>query len=219
MKHILITGTSRGIGHATARELLTRGYHVFGTSTSGKSGISHARFDDYLLKLDEPSSITSCIDQISKSGERLDGLVNNAGILLEDWDDPEIDMELLRRTLDVNLLGTIQLTEALLPLINKNGHVINLGSGWGAFGDTEDTAVPHYKISKAGMHMYTRLLAERLKARNITVSALDPGWVETDMGGTSAPRAPEDAAKEIADLLERNVETGSFWYRGKRREW
>jgi NAD(P)-dependent dehydrogenase (short-subunit alcohol dehydrogenase family) len=87
---------------------------------------------------------------------RFDGLINNAAVLLEDWNDPVIDMKQLRQTFEVNVFGTIALTEQLLPLMNPGAHIINIGSGWGSFSEKGfDASVPHYKMSKSCIaHVY-----------------------------------------------------------------
>jgi len=220
MRSVVITGSSRGIGRAAARAFLDRGYHVIGTSTSGEMDFTDINFEDYKLELHRESSILDFVGKLRDQYLKIDGLINNAAILLEDWSDPEINMAQLRETFEVNVFGTIQLTEGLIPLLQRGGHVINVGSGWGAIcGQNMDLAAPHYKLSKAALHLYTRLLAERLRERKINVSAFDPGWVSSDMGTTSAPRDPMDAARELADLFEAMVETGKFWNRGKARGW
>ena len=113
MKSVLLTGTSRGIGLASARELLNRGYLVIGTSTDGRSPISHPAFKPLPLLLHRESSILDCLTEIRRSGQQLSGLINNAAILLEDWSVPDINMTELRQTFEVNVFGTIHLTEEI----------------------------------------------------------------------------------------------------------
>lgn len=214
----LITGASRGLGLATARLLAETGnYQVLGTSTNGAHSCEHAQFTGWALNLANPESIASFISDMQ--GKELDFLVNNAGILLEEWDSTEIIPELLRHTFEVNLFGTVTLTEGLLPLFKPGAHIINISSDWGSFGGSPSPFQPHYKMSKAALNMYTKVLAERLVDRNITVSSLDPGWMQTEMGGAQAPRNPGEVAVEILGLIESDVTTGQFWYRGKVREW
>jgi NAD(P)-dependent dehydrogenase (short-subunit alcohol dehydrogenase family) len=74
-------------------------------------------------------------------------------------------------------------------------------------------------MSKVALNMYTKLLAKRLESKNITVSSLDLGWTQTDMGGKVAPRLPKDVAADILNLLSNDVESGKFWHQGKIREW
>lgn len=214
----IITGASRGLGLATASLLAeTPNYQVLGTSTNGAHSFEHARFTGLALNLADPESIGAFLSSLQE--RELDFLVNNAGILLEEWDSTEITQELLRQTFEVNLFGTVALTEGLLPLLKPGSHIINITSDWGSFSGASSPCQPHYKMSKAALNMYTKVLAERLVDRNITVSSLDPGWIRTDMGGAQAPRNPGEVAAEIINLLESNVKSGQFWHRGNVRDW
>jgi NAD(P)-dependent dehydrogenase (short-subunit alcohol dehydrogenase family) len=219
MKYGVVTGSSRGIGLATV-ELLTKDLNieVIGSSTSGNHSLIRSNFECLKLDLSNSDSITEFAEHLKDV--KLDFIVNNAGILLEKWDASVINMEQLKRTFDINVFGTIDLTEKLLPLLNPNAHIINITSDWGSFSEQNfDVFQPHYKMSKAALNMYTKLLAQRLKDQHITVSSLDPGWVQTDMGGKIAPRLSKDVAIDILNLLHADVESGQFWHQGKIREW
>lgn len=218
MKKIIITGSSRGIGLALAQEFAKQGFQVFGTSTSGKSTFSSPNFECFPLSLNDPESINSFYKTIQNHS--IDGIINNAAILLEDWSQTKVDIHQLRKTFEVNVFGTVELTETLLPLINQGGRIINISSGWGTFSESGFSAsVPHYKMSKTVLNMYTKLLATRLAHRQIVVSAVNPVWVQTDMGGGSAPVKPSDVAHEVFSLFENNTESGYLWYQGSKSEW
>lgn len=220
MKTAFITGISRGIGKATATLFLQSGYQVIGTSTAGLTDIEHPNCHCLALSLDKPETILAAHQYLDSRQSSLHVLINNAAILLEDWSTPEIDMDYLRRTFAVNTIGTIELTESLLAfLVSQQSHIINISSGWGSFSEQNFSAhVPHYKMSKAALNMYTKLLAERLKPRGISVSALDPGWVKSDMGTQAADREPAEVAQEILNLLH-DRPTGQFWHRDQIRTW
>ena len=219
MKTGIITGCSRGIGFAIA-ELLTDNQNtlIIGTSTSGKCAISKSNFVCYPLNLSNSKSIVNFVDKVKKLN--IDFLINIAGILIEKRNDSVINLEQLRLTFNVNLFGTIELTEKLIPSFEKNGHIINITSDWGSFSEKNfDEFQPHYKMSKTALNMYTKLLAKRLEEQNLIVSSLDPGWTQTDMGGNDASRKPAEVATDIRDLLRKKPESGNFWYQGKVREW
>jgi NAD(P)-dependent dehydrogenase (short-subunit alcohol dehydrogenase family) len=217
MKTVVITGANRGIGFTTAKLFLKEGWQVIGTSRSGQIDIKDKNLKVIKLDLNSSESITNAAKTISKLKGGVDVLVNNAG--MRSTRDNKISVTGLRETLEVNLIGLIDLTEKLVPTINDDGHIINISSELASFKDTWSLA-PAYRISKAAVNMYTRTLVSRLGSKNITVSSLDPGWVRTDMGGSSAPRKPEEAAKDIFKLATRkDVETGQFWLQGKKREW
>lgn len=218
-KRVIVTGSSRGIGLAISRKLLQiQDMEVIGTSTTGNHQIKSEKFRCFPLNLGDPKSIANFVERIRNVP--IDFLINNAGILLEKWDNPEIDVNQLEKTFNTNLFGTIRLTENLMPQINVNGHIINITSNWGSFSEQGfDEFQPHYKMSKAALNMYTKLLAKRIVSKKIRVSSLDPGWVKTDMGGIEASRLPSDVANDLVELLHGEVESGFFWFNGEIRAW
>lgn len=219
MKHAIITGSSRGIGLDLSKVLIhLKDFKIIESSTSGKHPHKANNFECYPLDLNDANSIKEFVGNVQHL--KIDYLFNNAGILLDSSVNPGIDFQKLDQTFSVNLFGTIQLTELLLPHLNKNAHIINISSGWGSFSERNfDAFKPHYKMSKAALNMHSKLLSERLKSTGIKVSAFDPGWVKTDMGGANADRTSEEVADELADLMDCNIETGKFWYNGKNRRW
>src|SRR5689334_8577036 len=108
MKTILITGISRGIGLATARLFLDKGWTVFGTSTTGKTPLTHPLLVTYQLDIADSTSL----DKFKKDfgTNKIDVLVNNAGFAADESPVPPIDLEILRKDMEVNLFGTLRLT-------------------------------------------------------------------------------------------------------------
>lgn len=219
MKRGIITGSSRGIGLATVKRLLkNEDVKVIGTSTSGKHSVQYHNFKCFQLDLSDSESISNFVTGLKNKS--IDFLVNNAAILLEEWNNPEVNVSKLKKTFDVNVFGTIGLTEKLLPFINERGHIVNITSSWGSFSEKFFTEFqPHYKMSKAALNMYTKLLAKRLEGKTIKVSSLDPGWTQTDMGGFNATRKPEEVANDIYNLLNNDIKSGQFWHKGEIRNW
>jgi NAD(P)-dependent dehydrogenase (short-subunit alcohol dehydrogenase family) len=172
--------------------------------------------------------VAKLADKIGKLTSHIDALINNAGILL-DGEDRVADPVKVRETLEVNVVGIIDLTERLLPILSENSHIVNLNSGYGVISKSEliedDECAAGYRISKAALNMYTRHLAFRTRSRGIIVSALAPGWVNTDMGNIVATknekpdREPEEAANDIFQLVTTVKETGQFWRLGKKTDW
>jgi NAD(P)-dependent dehydrogenase (short-subunit alcohol dehydrogenase family) len=218
MKKVLITGVSRGIGKATAEKFLDEDWQVLGTSTSGKAPIENSNLNLYQLDLLDSISIQAFFAEIDRAGERFEVLINNAGASF-DRGARNVSIDNLRKTLEVNLIGLIDLTQKLLVHIDAGGHIINISSGSGSLTEFKGSWAPAYSISKAALNMFTRILAHQLRSRNITVSSLTPGWVRTDMGGPGAPRDPAEAAREIYDLAVSEVESGCFWSQGHKRAW
>lgn len=215
MKKVLITGASRGIGLATAKKFLKEGWFVLGASTKESKSITDQNYKHYVLDLSNEESIESCAKIIVGDNPKIDVLVNCAGTAFEP--DNNSDSTALRKNLEVNLIGTISFTEKILPIVKTSGQILMVSSMMSSLVDFTGDDYPSYRISKAGLNMYIKILAQRLK--NITVSAFDPGWVKTDMGGQDAPREPEVPALEIFDLVNTDHPTGNFWFEGKIRSW
>ncbi|OGG08660.1 hypothetical protein A2154_04785 [Candidatus Gottesmanbacteria bacterium RBG_16_43_7] len=216
MKKVLITGTNRGIGLATAKKFLKEGWFVLGTSTSENEILKHANYKHYLLNLSDSESINSCANLIKKQNQQIDVLINCAGANFEP-DENKMDVSILRKVLEINLIGTIDFTEHILTAIKPSGHVIAISSMMSSLVNFNNGDCPSYRISKTALNMYIKTLADRLKT--ITVSAFDPGWVKTDMGGKDAPRMPEVPASELYSLATTAHPTGNFWFEGKIRSW
>lgn len=218
MKIVVITGAGRGLGKATAEQFLTEGWKVIGTSTSG-SGWESENTKWVQLDLLNSKSIARATEDIVT--QPIYALVNNSGIYLSEEADasPADRVSILRKTLEVNLIGAIDFAERLIPHIESGGHIISIGSNMGGLTTVSGDDEPAYRISKVGMSMYTQVLAFRLRDKNIKASIIDPGWIKTDMGGSSAPREAQDVAKEIFTLATSDIPTGKFWKQGKERTW
>jgi len=226
-KTVLITGISRGIGKALAEKFLAENYNVIGTSQTGTVDFIHKNLKVFQLDLSIPESINNLCVILDRENTKIDILINNAGVVADE-DETHVVIDKLRHTLEINLIGTIDLTEHILPLIQRNGHIVNTSSSAGSLTDSDfDTTshypfhYPAYKISKTALNMYTRTLAMNLKheKRDITVSSVHPGWVRTDMGGSDAPMLPAEAAKYIYELAISHPETGQFWFKGQKYPW
>ncbi|QQR82180.1 SDR family NAD(P)-dependent oxidoreductase [Candidatus Campbellbacteria bacterium] len=221
-KTTLITGIGKGIGKALAQKFLAEGFRVIGTSTTGNVDFSHQNLFVFKLDLRDADSIEHCVEEIKKTENTIDILINNAGVLLDE-DESVVVPRKLRDTLEVNLIGTANFTEHMISLVNTRGHIINISSTAGsiqgtAHGDHFPGKYPAYKISKAALNMYTRTLARRLEG-SVVVSSVHPGWVKTDMGGQEADLTPEQAAEGIYTFTLSRPETGQFWFKGEQLPW
>ncbi|HRH26318.1 MAG TPA: SDR family NAD(P)-dependent oxidoreductase [Candidatus Paceibacterota bacterium] len=224
MKTVVITGIGKGIGKALALKFLEDGFRVVGTTLSSMPDYSHEHLDVYTLDLGSYESISACVTEITNKHPHIDIVINNAGVLL---DESEVALvpELLRKTLEINVIGTTTFTEQILPHVQSGGHVVVISSSAGSL-ERAGKAISHfpfhypaYKISKAALNMYVRTLALRLKEENVTVSAIHPGWVKTDIGGVGAEMAPEEAAEGIYQTSINAPETGNFWFKGEKLPW
>ena len=220
MQTVFITGVSRGIGKALAEKFLKEGYEVIGTSTSGTADIKNKNLTILKLDLSSSKSIEQCIKEFKKLNKKIDILVNNAGI----WSGEEkniqlLDLSYLRRVLEVNLFGTIDLTEKILTLIKNGGKIINISSKEGSLNGVYHANYPDYKISKAALNMYTRILSIRVEKNEIIVASIHPGWVRTDMGGSDADIEPNVAAEDVYQRIISLKETGQFWFEQDKLPW
>jgi 3-oxoacyl-[acyl-carrier protein] reductase len=186
-KTALVTGASRGIGQAIALELCRRGYAVVGTATS-QAGVDAIRGSfqghglnarAYVVDIAELASVEALLANLAQAGTLPAVLVNNAGatfdnLLLRMTEDE------WQRCIDVNLGGVYRLTKACLrPMMKARfGRIINVTSVVGATGNPGQC---NYAAAKAGTIGFTRALAREVASRGITVNAVAPGFIDTDM--------------------------------------
>lgn len=216
----LVSGGNRGIGLEICRQLAERGLSVVLGSRDEAKGREAARSiggDVHLRQLDvtDAGSVARLMASVEEDFGRLDALVNNAGIS-SGWDQRgvDVDLDIVRDALEANLLGAWRLSEAAIPLMQRNGYgrIVNVSSGLGAITDMGG-GNPAYRVSKAGLNALTRILASELRGAGILVNSVCPGWVATDMGGENASRGVEEGAEPIvwAATLSNRGPTGSFF--------
>jgi NAD(P)-dependent dehydrogenase (short-subunit alcohol dehydrogenase family) len=170
---------------------------------------------------------------------KLDILVNNAGVALEDSDfeapggfntTTSVKPEILRRVFETNFFAVVGLTRALLPLIRKApaGRIVNLSSILGSLAQHSDPASPIYSTkafaydaSKTALNAFTVHLAHELTGTAIKVNSAHPGWVKTDMGGSSAPMEVSEGGKTSVQLatLPDDGPTGGYFHLGQPLPW
>lgn len=211
-QHVLITGASRGIGLALAKQFLDHGFAVTAASRSIPStDHKYADLKFTPLDLSDHESILTAVAEIKGTGIHFDILIDNAGVGPDlDMDMPEVNS--FKSTFAVNTEGTVFFTEAMLPLIKKGGKIIFISSKMGSVGLCTGTDATAYRMSKAALNMYTRTLAGRLYGRQ-TVAAVHPGWVRTTLspGNIHGRLSPEISAGRIYEFVVSDFETDSFW--------
>jgi NAD(P)-dependent dehydrogenase (short-subunit alcohol dehydrogenase family) len=229
----LVTGANKGIGFEVARQLARKGFHVFLGARNEEAGKAAAeklnreaeeegsrensrRGAVTALNIDvsKPESIRRAAEEFSRTSDRLDALLNNAGILVDD--DKEIlttTPEILETTLRTNALGALLVSQAFGPFLKKSDapRIVNVSSSGGQLADGADGWAPAYCISKTALNGVTVQLAAALP--KFAVNSVCPGWVRTDMGGANATRSVAEGASGIvwlaADAPQK--ETGKFW--------
>ena len=181
MKTALVTGASRGIGRAIALEFKEKGYSVIGTATSetGAAELNDIGIQGYVLDLNSHESIDSFWQKLEDNNKNISLLVNNAGITRdnivlrmsdEEWSD----------IMNVHLYGTFQLCKRSLKMMLKSkwGRIINISSASASIGNRGQS---NYAAAKAGVEAFTKSLAKEVGKRDITINAVAPGFITTDM--------------------------------------
>ena len=236
----LITGANKGIGFETARQLGQQQVIILlGARDAAKGEAAAGRLrgeglDVRALPLDvtDTDSIRRAVDKVAQELGRLDILINNAGVMV---DDPakkvsEQSLEAWRTTFDTNVFGLIATTQAFLPLLRKSaaGRIVNLSSILGSntlHSDPQspiyDFKMPAYNVSKSAVNAYTVQLAYELRDTPIKVNAAHPGWVKTEMGGEGATMELADGAKTSVALatLPADGPSGAYIHLGETLPW
>lgn len=207
-KTALVTGANKGIGFEVARELARMGLRVFLGARNKEAGRAAAEKlqadgDVAFLEIDvsDADSIRRAADELAGHADRLDVLVNNAGVLLdEDKEALKITPEIFEATLRTNTLGPWLVAQAFAPLLKKSREprVVNVSSGGGQLEDGADGWAPAYCVSKTALNGVTVQLAAALP--KCAVNSVCPGWVRTDMGGENATRSVAEGAATIVWL-------------------
>ncbi len=213
MATYLITGANRGIGYDYCRQLQARGDRVIAVCRTASEELKQLG-----VQVEERVDITSdasVADLRTRLGDMtIDVLINNAGIAkrvtLED-----LDFDSIREQFEVNTLGSLRVTQALLPLLKAGSKIVLMTSRMGSIADNTSGSSYGYRMSKVALSMAGKSLAHDLKPRGITVAILHPGLVQTRMTNfTTGGITPEESVKGLlARIEELTLEnTGTFWH-------
>ena len=222
-KIALVTGSNRGIGRELCRQLAQQGITTLLTSrdpTQGQTAADSLRQQGlpihyHPLDVANPDSIAAIHRHVLQQFGRLDILVNNAAVYLDEGVSVfHVPLDTVRTTLETNLYGPLLLCQTFIPLMRQHnyGRVVNVSSMSGAFNEMGGRTAA-YRLSKAALNALTLILASELGRANVKVNAVCPGWVKTDMGGPGAPRTVQQGADTILWLatLPDDGPTGRFF--------
>lgn len=231
----LVTGANRGLGLEIAHQLARSGARVIvsardaGKAERAAQAMRDAGLDASGVQLDvtDPASVRRVAEDIRSEHGVLDILINNAGILPEATSESReaIDAGLFRETFETNLLGAVNVTEALLPLLRESSaaRIVNISTTMGSLNDQSDpespyfaTVVPAYQASKAALNSLTISLAKLLTDTAIKVNAVCPGIVQTNLTPVNREQAPltAEAAARVAvryALIDGDGPSGGFF--------
>ena len=218
----IVTGGSGGIGRAIVQMLAAAGmdviltYHRKAPSAEFVQQSGAGKISSELLDIRDAAACVALVEKVFERTERIDLLVNNAGVIrdnpltaLEDAD--------VRFVIETNVLGAFNMTRAVAPFMvsKRRGKIINISSVAGEKGGRGQT---NYAASKGAINAFTRSLAVELAPRNITVNAVAPGVIETEMSREVRERAADQVASRI--LLRRigrpDEIANAVWFLGSR---
>ncbi|MEM6403826.1 MAG: SDR family oxidoreductase [Cyanobacteria bacterium P01_D01_bin.116] len=211
MSTYLVTGANRGIGLEYCRQLKERGNNVIAACRSVSDELKDL---DIQVETDVDITSDSSVDKLVKKldGESIDVLINNAGII-ERVSLDNLDYDSIRRQFEVNAVGPLRLTKALLNNLKSGSKVIMMTSRMGSIDDNTSGGSYGYRMSKVALSMAGKSLSEDLKSKNIPVAILHPGLVQTRMTGFSGITTEDSVKGLLARIDELNLEnTGTFWH-------
>lgn len=226
----VVTGANRGIGLELARQLLAGGKIVEAACREPHRAVElralptrpGAELRIHACDVASDPSVASFAAGLAEGG--VDVLINNAGMLGKMEALEELDLDDVRRTFDVNALGAIRVTRALLPRIRqgRGRKVVHVSTKMASIADNTSGGAFGYRMSKVALNMASRSMALALRGERIVSVVVNPGWVQTDMGGPGAPTPVAESARGILALIDRLKleDSGEFWdYRGDKIEW
>jgi NAD(P)-dependent dehydrogenase (short-subunit alcohol dehydrogenase family) len=222
---VVVTGCGRsnGIGLELTRQLVERGDSVEATVRAperapGLAALAarHAgRIRVHALDVANDESAMWLGRQIEGA---VDAIVNNAGVYDGAHDLDRIETSEIQRIYSINALGALRVTRALLPnlLAGATRKVLNLSTGMAILGEENDGRAYAYRMSKVALNMMTRTMAANLRAQGVVLCVIDPGWVQTDMGGAGALVPVEQSVRGLLGWLDRMgpSDSGEFLHFG-----
>lgn len=230
----LVTGAYRGLGLETCRRLAQADYRVILTARREAAGVEAAQnlrttgLDVAFQPLDvtRADEVQRLAAHISQAYGRLDVLVNNAGIFPDarPGTAPSSALQAKAATLltgfETNTLGPFMLCQAMIPLMQGVGRIVNVSSGMGQLSEMNGCC-PAYRLSKTALNAITRIFADELQSTGIKINSVCPGWVRTEMGGQEASLSIAEGVEGIfwAATLPNDGPSGGFFRHGKPIEW
>ncbi|WP_232285916.1 SDR family NAD(P)-dependent oxidoreductase [Aquimarina agarilytica] len=217
---VLITGANRGLGFGFLTHYLKQGNTVIATCRNSDITVFDSLIKDYPnqllienLELTSEQSILNFAQKIKENKVTFDLVINNAGISIEEnfgnWTAATFETNF-----KVNTIGPALLIQAISPFLKQGSKLVQMSSGLGAIALNINPEGPYdaYAVSKASLNILTKRIATKFYTQQIIVVAINPGWVQTDMGGAEATSTIDEAIKNMTSTI--NVlslkNTGTF---------
>ena len=232
MKTVLITGANKGIGFETARQLLRLGHFIFLGSRDlqrGKDAVQQLKDEGLtnveLLTIDvaDKESVDAAAKELSARVDRLDVLINNAGIAGQmPQNASAVAIENIRQVFDTNFFGVIQTTQAFIPLLKKSAEpcIVNVSSDLGSLGNHTNPDYPFIEVkltaycsSKTALNAFTVMLAYEFRDTPFRINSVSPGYTATDLNQHRGHKKVEEGVAAVVKyaLLDSSGPTGKFF--------
>jgi len=213
MKTVLLIGASRGIGQELARQYIADGWRVIATARSDDGLASLKALGAQTLRLDvaNPASNSGLSWQLD--GEKIDLAIYVAGAMDRASAITPPTLDSFDAVMHTNVMGAMQVIPQIVPMVQEtHGVIACISSVMGSLQETTSGSAALYRVSKAALNMVVR--CTQAEQPDVTVLAIHPGWVQTEMGGAQAPLTPEQSANSLRQTLNRILEQRDPKHRG-----
>jgi 3-oxoacyl-[acyl-carrier protein] reductase len=217
MKHVIITGTSRGIGFELAKLFAEKGHKVLAISRNVKTltDINHPNITTLSVDVSQNNDLKKVTEFVQTNWKKVDILINNAGKLINK-PFTALTTEDFLEVYKVNVFGVAELTKNMIPFLQKGSHVVTISSMGGIQGSMKFPGLAAYSSAKGAVITLSELLAEEYKEQQIAFNVLAIGAVQTEMLAEAFPdyKAPLSAS-EMAEYMYEFAINGNKFYNGK----
>lgn len=232
-KIALVTGANRGLGLAISQKLAQQGMHVIMTARDKtlleqecdvlkQAGYS---VQGYALDVNEHDKVNEFIKQIISQHQRIDVLINNAGIAIDQWvPGCDVAMDVMKQTMETNVFANLNLTQQVLPYMKQQGYgrIVNMSTELASIDGMQMGMTLAYRTSKAAINCMTKIFSiELAEYGDIKINSAAPGWVKTNLGGADADLSPEQGSDTPVWLatLASDGPSGGFYRERKLYPW